>query len=159
MPSIIRRDPFRDMMTFRDAMDRMFEERFLRGPVPFGLWSEGGLAVDMYENDESVVVKTAIPGAKADEIDVSVTGDTLTIKAETHEEEEIKRENYLRRERRQGSFCRSVTLPGGLNTDKANADYTDGILTLVFPKAEEVKPKTIEVKGHSTEDAPEAEPA
>ena len=147
---IVRWEPFRDMMAVRDAMDRMFEERFVRPPLPFGPWSEGALPVDMYETDESVVVKTGIPGADAEEIEVSVTGDTLTIKAETRAEEEVQRENYLRRERRSGSYCRSITLPGGLETEKASADYTDGVLTLSFPKAEEVKPKTIEVKTHGT---------
>jgi HSP20 family protein len=134
------------MIALRDAMDRMFEERLIRPPMPFGPWSEGALPVDMYETDDSVVVQTGIPGVKADEIDVSVTGDTLTIRAESKVEEEISRENYLRRERRFGSYCRSVTLPGGLESEKAEADYTDGVLTLSFPKAEEVKPKTIEVK-------------
>jgi HSP20 family protein len=100
----------------------------------------------MYETEDSVVVKAAIPGVQAEEIDVSVTGDTLTIKAETKEETEIKRENYLRRERRFGSVCRSVTLPGGLESEQAEADYTDGILSLTFPKAEEVKAKSIKVK-------------
>jgi HSP20 family protein len=100
----------------------------------------------MYETEDSVVVKTAIPGVSAEDIDVSVSGDTLTVKCESREEEEVSRENYLRRERRFGSYCRSVTLPGGLETDKAEADYTNGILSLTFPKAEEVKPKTIEVK-------------
>jgi HSP20 family protein len=133
------------MVSLREAMDRMFEERFLRAPVPFGLFGEGALAIDMYETDESVVVKTAIPGVKADEIDVSITGETLTVKAATKDEEEINRENYLRRERRFGSYCRTVTLPGGLETDKAEADYSDGILTLTFPKAEEVKPKSIKI--------------
>jgi HSP20 family protein len=130
----------------RDAVDRMFDEGFLRPPVPFGLWAEGSMTVDMYETESGVVVKTAIPGVKAEDIDVSVTGDTLTIKAETKEEEEVERENYLRRERRFGSYCRSVTLPGGLMTDQAEADYTDGVLTLVFPKAEEVKPTAIKVQ-------------
>jgi len=146
MASIVRWEPFRDMVTLRDALDRMFEESFFRPPVPFAPWSEGALAVDMYETDDSVVVKTAIPGVKADDIEVSVTGDTLTIKAETKEEQEVKEENYLRRERRFGSYCRSVTLPGGLEADKAEANYENGVLTLTFPKAEEVKPKTIEVK-------------
>lgn len=147
MASIVRWEPFRDMVALRDAVDRMWEERFLRPPMPpIGPWAEAPLAVDMYETDDSIVVKTGIPGVKADDIDVSVTGDTLTIKAETTEEEEISRENYLRHERRVGSYCRSVTLPGGLETEQAEADYTDGILTLTFPKAEEVKPKTIEVK-------------
>jgi HSP20 family protein len=133
------------MVTLRDAMERMFEEGLLRAPVPFGAWGDGALSVDVYETDENVVVKTAVPGVKVEDIDVSVSGDTLTIKAETKEEEEIKRENYLRRERRFGSMCRSVTLPGGLEMDKADADYSDGILTLTFPKAEEVKPKSIKV--------------
>ena len=145
MASIVRWEPVRDMMSLRDAMDRMFEEGFLRQLAPFGAWSEGALAVDVYETDDTVVVKTAVPGVKAEEIDVSVTGDTLTIKAETKEEQEVKRENYLRRERRYGSLCRSVTLPGGLESDKAEADYTDGVLTLTFPKAEEVKPKSIKI--------------
>jgi HSP20 family protein len=145
MASIVRWEPFRDMLGLRDAMDRVLEEGFLRSPVPFAPWAEGAMPVDMYESDDNVVVKTAIPGVKAEEIEVSVTGDTLTIKAETKEEEEIKRENYLRRERRFGSYCRSVTLPGGLEPEKAEADYTDGILTLTFPKAEEVKPKSIKV--------------
>lgn len=146
MASIVRWEPFRDMMSLREAMDRMLEERFVRPPMPFAPWAEATMAVDMYETADVVVVTTPIPGVSAEEIEVSVTGDTLTIKAETKEEEEVSRENYLRRERRYGSCCRSVTLPGGLETEHAEADYTDGVLTLTFPKAEEVKPKTIEVK-------------
>ena len=142
---LVRWEPFRDMVALRDAMEGMVEEGLVRAPAPFAGWAPGGLAVDMYETDESVVIKTAIPGVNADEIGVSVTGDTLTIRAETKEEDEIQRENYLRRERRFGSCCRSVTLPGGLEAEKAEADYTDGVLTLTFPKAEEVKPKSIKV--------------
>jgi HSP20 family protein len=145
MADIIRWEPFREMSSLRDAMERMFEERFMRPTVPFGLWGEGTMAVDVYETDEAVVVKTPIPGVRAEEINVSVTGDTLTIKAEIKEEQDVKGENYLRRERRYGSCCRSVTLPGGLETDKAEADYKDGVLTLTFPKAEEVKPRSIKV--------------
>ncbi len=146
MASIVRWEPFRELSTLRDMMDRWFEESFFRMPTPLALWGEGTLAVDMYETKDSVVVKTAIPGVKPEDIDISVTGDILTIKAEAKEEEEVKQENYLRRERRFGSFCRSVTLPGGLITDKAEANYTNGILTLTFPKAEEVKPKSIKVR-------------
>ena len=141
----VRWEPFRDMMALRDAMEGMVEEGLVRAPAPLAGWAPGGLAVDMYETDESVVIKTAIPGVNAEEIGVSVTGDTLTIRAETQEETEIERESYLRRERRFGSCCRSVTLPGGLEAEKAEADYTDGVLTLTFPKAEEVKPKSIKV--------------
>jgi HSP20 family protein len=147
MASIVRWEPFRDMMAVRDAMDRMFEERLVRAPVPpWGPWAVGAMPVDMYETDETVVVKAPIPGVKAGEIEVSITGDTLTIKAEIKEEDEVSRENYLRRERRYGSCCRSVTLPGGLETEQAEADYSEGVLTLIFPKMEEVRSKTIEVK-------------
>jgi len=145
MANIIRREPFREMMSLRNAMDRWFDEGLFRPPMPFGFGGDDSLSVDMYETDDNVVVKTAIPGVKADEIEVSVTGDTLTVRAETKQEEEVKEENYLRRERRYGSYCRSVTLPGGLESDKADADYSDGILTLTFPKAEEIKPKSIKV--------------
>jgi HSP20 family protein len=145
MASIVRWEPFREMVSLRDVMDRMLDDGFPRPPFPFGPWVEGSMAVDMYENQDSVVVKTAIPGVKAEDIDVSIAGDILTIKAETKQEEEVKRENYLRRERRIGSYYRAVTLPGGLQTDKADADYSDGLLTLTLPKAEEVKPKSIKV--------------
>jgi HSP20 family protein len=145
MAGIVRWEPLRDMATLRDAMDRMFEDRMMRPPMPLAPWAEGGLDLDMYETEDKVVVKTAIPGVKVEDIKVSVSGETLTINAETKEEEEVKRENYLRKERRFGSYCRTVTLPGGLKADSAEADYTDGILTLNFPKAEEVKPKSIKV--------------
>jgi HSP20 family protein len=124
--------------------------------MPFG-WGEESLAVDMYETDDNVVVKTAIPGMKADDIDVSVTGDTLSIRAETKKEEEVKEENYLRRERRYGSYCRQITLPDGIKADQAEADYTDGMLTLTFPKTEEVKPKSIRVQSRQQDGEGEQE--
>ena len=145
MANLVRWDPIRDMVALREAMDRMVEEGMVRAPAPFAAWAPGSMAVDMYETDDSVIVSTAIPGMKAEDIEVSVTGDTLTIKAEAKEDSEIERENYLRRERRFGSMCRSITLPGGLEMDKADADYSEGILTLTFPKTEEVKPKSIKV--------------
>ena len=144
MARIVRWDPFNGLVPLRSAMERMADQG-LRPPMPFGLWQDSMMSVDMYETDTGVVVKTPIPGVKAEDIQVSVTGDTLTIRAEVKEDQEIKRESYLRQERRYGACCRSVTLPDGLQTDKAEADYSDGVLTLVFPKAEEVKPKTIKV--------------
>jgi len=93
-----------------------------------------------------VVVKVAIPGVKPEDIDITVTGDTLSIKGEAKEETEVKRENYIRQERRYGAFSRSVTLPSGVETEKAEASFENGILTLNIPKAEEVKPKVIKVK-------------
>jgi len=110
--------------------------------VPF----EGGLAVDVYETEDNVIVEAAMPGVKPEEIEVSLTGDVLTIKGETKAEKEVKEESYIRRERRYGSFCRSVSLPSGLEGDKAEAEFEHGVLKLTIPKAEEVKPKVIEVK-------------
>lgn len=147
MMNLVRWEPFRDLVSLREAMDRLFEESFVR---PRARWlAPAGvetLAVDMYETDDAVVVKSAIPGAKPEDLDVSVTGDTLTIKGETRTEEEVKEENYIRRECRYGSFCRSLTIPVPVVSDKAEAEFEDGVLILTLPKAEEVKPKAIKVK-------------
>lgn len=153
MTSLVRADwhnliePFRGPISLRDAMDRLFEESIVH---PGAGWlprvGERRLAADMYETDDAVVVKSAIPGIEAQDLDISVTGDTLTIKGETRADEEIKEENYLYRERRYGSFCRVLTIPVPVVTDKAEATFENGVLTLTLPKAEEAKPKAIKVK-------------
>ena len=147
MANIVRWEPFRDLVSLREAMDRLFEESFVR---PQAGWLAPGeaetLAVDMYETDEAVVVKSAVPGIDPADLDISVTGDVLTVKGETKTEEEVKEENYIRRERRYGSFSRSLSIPVPVVADKADAEFKDGILTLTLPKAEEVKPKAIKVK-------------
>lgn len=148
MRSLVRWEPFNDLISLRDAMDRLFEESFVRPSSRFlAPWrSEGTLALDMYETDDAVVVKAAVPGVKPEDIDITVTGDTLTIRGETKAAEEVKRENYIYQERRYGAFSRSVSLPSGLNADKAEATFEHGVLTLNIPKAEVVKPKTIAIK-------------
>jgi len=150
MANLVRWEPFRDLVTLREAMDRLFEESVVRPrvgwPTPAGAET---LAVDMYETDDTVVVKSAVPGIKPEDLDVSVTGDILTIKGETRAEEEVKEENYIRRERRYGSFCRSLAIPTAVVADKAEAEFENGVLTLTLPKAEEVKPRAIKVKAKS----------
>ncbi|HDN79148.1 MAG: Hsp20/alpha crystallin family protein [Chloroflexi bacterium] len=146
MAEIVRWEPFRELISLREAMDRLFEESFVR---PFGWIAPAGtesFAIDMYETDDEIVVKAAIPGVKPEDIDVSLSGDVLTIKGEVKEGKEIREENYIRRERRYGTFCRSVSLPVQVDVDKAKAEYENGILTLTLPKAEAVKPKVIKVK-------------
>jgi HSP20 family protein len=147
MSSLIRWDPFREAMSLRNAIDRLFEESFVAPRVswwaPLGI---GDLAIDMYETKDEVVVKAAMPGIKPEQTEVTITGNTLTIRGEAKEEKEVKEENYLCRERRMGIFSRSVSLPDGLKTDKAEATFEHGVLTLKIPKAEEAKPKTIKVK-------------
>ena len=145
--SVVRWEPMRDLVTLRDAMDRLFEESFVQ-PWGLSLASGEGLAlpVDIYETDDAVVVEASVPGMKAEDVDISITGDTLTIKGETKFEEKVEKENYIRQERRFGAFCRAIALPEGLDKDKAEADFADGVLNISFPKAEEVKPKSIKVQ-------------
>jgi HSP20 family protein len=100
----------------------------------------------MYETDEAVVVRSAIPGVDPADIDISIHGDTLTIKGETKMEEEVEEKNYIYRERYYGAFSRSLTIPVSVQANDADAEFEDGILTLTLPKAEELKPKAIKVK-------------
>jgi HSP20 family protein len=147
MTNLVRWEPFRDLVSLREAMDRLFEESFVRPRTGWlAPFEEGALAVDMYETGDAVVVKAAIPGVKPEDIDISITGDTLTIKGESKFEEEVKEENYVRREIRYGSFARTLPVPAPVVADKAQAEFEHGVLTLTLPKAEEVKPKVIQVK-------------
>lgn len=113
-------------------------------------WDEeffgASMAVDLYEDKDNVVIKTDLPGIKEDAVDITITGDQVTIKAEQKEEEEEKGKNYLRRERREKAFARTLSLPCPVKAERAEAKFADGTLTLSIPKAEEAKPKQIKVK-------------
>jgi HSP20 family protein len=145
MSDLTRWEPVREMMTLREAMDRLFDDAFTR-PINLrdGGWTSP--AVDMYQTDDEVVVRAALPGFKADEVQINVTGDVLTLRGEIKHQEEKKERAWHIREHRWGSFERSVALPTEVTADKAVADFENGILTITLPKAEEVKPKTITVK-------------
>jgi HSP20 family protein len=148
MSNLTRWEPAREMMTLREAMDRLFDDAFTR---PFSLMREGGSnwsspAIDMYQTNNDVVVKAALPGIKADEVQINVTGDILTIQGETKQEEEKKDRSWHIREHHWGAFERSIRLPTNVISDKAKADFDNGVLTITLPKSEEVKPKTITVK-------------
>lgn len=146
MSTLIRWQPAREMMTLRDAMDRLFDDAFTRPWTLKGAWQgSGGLSVDMYETENEVVVKAAVPGMKADDVQIQVTGEMLTIKGQTKEDAEVRDKAYRIREHRWGSFERSVGLPTQVISEKAEAEFEDGVLTVTLPKAEEVKPKTITV--------------
>jgi HSP20 family protein len=133
------------MMTLREAMDRLFDDAFTR-PINLrdGGWSSP--AIDMYQTDDEVVVRAALPGFKADEVQINVTGDVLTLRGEMKQQEEKQERAWHIREHRWGSFERSISLPTEVTADQAVADFENGILTITLPKAEEVKPKTISVK-------------
>ena len=148
MADITRWDAFADMVDLRRAFDRMFDD--IR-PVRFVPANGGGSAdsyfpVDLYDTEDDVVVKASLPGVKPEDIDISVTGDHLTLKAETKQETEEKGQNWYRRERRAGSYVRQFQLPTEVQADKAVAEFEHGVLKLTLPKAETVKPKTIKVE-------------
>ena len=146
MSNLTRWEPAREMMSLREAMDRLFEDSFTR---PFFARERDGWslpAIDMYQTDNDVVVKAALPGIKADEVQISVSGDVLTLKGEMKHEEEKKDKAWHIHAQRWGSFERSVSLPTSVVADGAKAEFENGILTITLTKAEEVKPKTITVK-------------
>jgi HSP20 family protein len=147
MSNLIRWQPVREMMTLRDAMDRLFDEAVTRPLGQFDGWHNvSGPLVDMYETENDVVITAALPGLKADDVQINITGEMLTIKGETKEKAEVKERSYHIREHRYGGFERTISLPTMVIPDKAKADFDDGVLIISLPKAEEVKPKTITVK-------------
>jgi HSP20 family protein len=149
MPALTRWEPFREMRRVHDMLDRAFEEGLLgNGGDSLSLY-EGLAPVDVYQTDDAIVVKAAMPGVKPDDVDISVTGDTLTIRGEVKEELSNGNGDAVRyhvRERRYSRFARSLTLPSMVNAGKAEAEIENGILTLTIPKAEEAKPRQITVK-------------
>jgi len=145
--AIERWQPFSELMSLRQAMDRLFEDSFIRpAHVLTSLGEVAAPVLDIYQTPGKIVVKAALPGVKPEDVNIDITGDTLTVKGESKAEQEVKREDYLYQERRCGAFSRSVVFPSGLKPDKAEATMEDGVLTLTVPKAEEVKPKSIKVK-------------
>jgi len=134
----------REMMSLREAMDRLFDDAFTR---PVSLRDLAALhLIDLSQDDDEITVKAVLPGLKPEDVQISVTADVLTIKGEFKNEDEGKNRNYLIRERRFGSFERMIQLPTEVQTEKAHADFADGILTIRLPKAEAVKPKSISIK-------------
>ncbi len=147
MADLMRWEPFREMMSLRDAMDKLFEDSFVRpSRLLWPVLGRGELPIDMYQTDNDVVVKTSIPGLKPEEVDISITGDTLTIKGEHKEEKEAKEQDYFCKELRYGAFSRSVAIPVPVKAEKAEATFENGMLTITLPKAEQAKPKQIKVK-------------
>ena len=146
MAELVRWSPARDMVSLREAMNRLFEESFLRPDLlGVGETAASALPLDMYETENDVVVKASVPGVKPEDIEVTVTGDLLTIKGEFKSEEGTEKQNFIRQERRYGSFCRQLGLPASVDSGKAEASFENGILTLTLPKVEAVKPKTVKV--------------
>ncbi len=147
--TMMRWEPPRDTLTLRQAMDRLLGESFVR---PLSLWPQLELAdvpIDMYQTDKDVVVKATLPGVDAEDAEIPISGDILTIKGEHSEEEEVNEGDYIHRERRIGTFSRSVALPVSVESNKADAVFDKGVLTVTLPKKEAAKPKKIKAKHKS----------
>jgi len=145
--AIERWDPFQEAISLRDAMSSLLHESFVR---PSGTSAQGGYAalpLDVCENENEFVVKAALPGVKPDDVQITVHGDTLTIRGESKAEQDKQGEHWHLRERRLGTFQRSVSLSTPVNSDKAQAHYEHGVLTLTLPKSEAAKPRQIKVGG------------
>lgn len=145
MSSLIRWDPFGRVEPLSDAMDRLFEDSLAPIRRRAGVLGVDA-AMDVYETDDAVVVKVSAPGVKPEDVQVSVVGDTLTVRGEFKSDDKVENGQYLCRELERGQFARTVTLPGMVQADEARAEFADGILTVEIPKAQEARPKVVKVK-------------
>lgn len=146
---IVRFDPFRELDRLQSEVNRLFEG-YTTTPdrAPSGqtgrLWSP---SVDVAENENEIVLRAEVPGMRQEDIDIELTGDTLTLRGERKFENEERRENYVRVERSYGRFQRSFTLGVPVQHDGVKATYRDGILEVLLPKSEETRPRKVQVSG------------
>ena len=148
MSMITRWDPFRELNTITDRMNRLFQDSF--GAA--GTRTEEGLStlnfvppVDIYEDEQHITVKMEVPGIEQKDIDIRVENNTLSVRGERKFEKEEKEENFHRIERRYGTFYRAFSLPTSVDVDDINADYDNGVLKIKLAKKAESKPKQIKV--------------
>jgi HSP20 family protein len=142
-----RPSPFGELLSLRQAMDRLFEESYVR---PRGAWSSAAgeatqLALDVSATTDALVVEAALPGVRPDDVEITVEDGTLTIRGSARNEGREQEGDVLVQEIRRGDVSRSLSLPSGLEPDKAEATFEDGILTLRIPRAEQVKPRQIRI--------------
>jgi HSP20 family protein len=146
MSNVTRWDPFNDMLSLREAMSQLFEESFV--PPSVSRRGQGGFvpALDLSETADGYLVEVVAPGLKPEDVQITLENNVLTIKGELHQETQDKQRNYHRVERRYGAFQRTIALPTTVKSDAIKAELNNGILRLDIPKAEEVKPRRIDVK-------------
>ena len=147
-----RLDPLAEIVSLRSAMDRLFDDSFV---TPSGWRTLGGGHVlapplDVEETADEIVVTTALPGMKADGVEITITGQTLTIQGEFRPSNTTEGAQYLHQERRFGAFSRTLQLPVRVQGEAARASFADGVLTLHIPKAEDVKPRQIRINAEAT---------
>jgi len=148
--SIVKWSPLKELEEMRKDMDRLFEDFF--APVTRRrrwLKPEVGVVVpniEMYDRKNEIVLKAELPGVHKEDIDLTITKDSLTLKGEVKKEEEVKEEDYYACERSYGSFTRTIALPVEVDSEKAKASFKNGVLEIVLPKREEAKPKEIKIE-------------
>jgi len=143
--AVERWNPFRDVIALREAMDRMFEDSTLRSGLASG--RANSFPIDLAETEAGFTLRAALPGLKPEDVQITVHGDTLTIRGESAASEERTEQRWIIREQRSGAFHRMVTLPAAVNPDGAVARFQDGVLELTLPKAEQAMPKQIKISG------------
>ncbi len=147
--TIVRWEPFRELVTVQDRLNRIFDEAF-RGNRG-GTEDDGALGgawapvVDIYEHEGNLVLKAELPGIDPKDVDVRVENDVLTLRGERKFDSDVKREQYRRVERAYGTFSRSFALPNVVDTGKIKAEFKDGVLRVALPQREESKPKQISI--------------
>lgn len=148
MANLIRRDPVSEMLSWNRTMERMLDQFYGDNELGFSDQINLRVPLDVIENDDEYLIKADVAGLDPENVEITYTNNTLTIKGEVSDEREETEEKgrYHLRERRYGSFTRSITMPGSVDTEHIEAETKNGVLELRLPKKEEVKPKRIEVK-------------
>jgi len=143
--AIERWDPFREAVSLNDAMNALLRESFIRPSSVPGQSGPGLLPLDVSENENEFVVKASLPGVRPEDVQITVHGDTLTIQGESRAEDEKKGQRWHLRERRLGQFQRSLALATPVDSEKAQATFEHGVLTLTLPKSEQARPRQIKI--------------
>ena len=143
--AIERWDPFRDVVSLREAMNSLLQDSFVRPATGLAGGGGGPFPLDVAENENEFVLHAQLPGVKPEEVQITVHGDTVLIRGETKAQEEKKGQTWHVRERRFGAFQRAISLNAPIDADKANAEFENGVLKLTLPKAETARPKQIKV--------------
>lgn len=161
--TIVRRpSPFGELMTLRQAMDRLFDDDIRPSRWLAGGFDGPALPLDVTTDTDRLTIEAALPGIRPEDVDITVENGTVTISGKTADERKAEEGSYVLQEIRRGSFSRTVSLPTGLEPDKATATFDNGILRLEIPKAEQVKPRQIKISpvsnGHADRTDKPAEP-
>lgn len=150
MANLIRRDPIREMLSWNRSMERMLNNLYDDGELGFGEPINLRMPLDVVESDDEFVVKADVAGIDPENIEITFTENNLSIKGEVRDEREEGEEGrYHLRERRYGSFSRTISMPVSVDTENIKAETENGVLKIHLPKKEEVKPRRIEIKGES----------